>query len=96
MPPIERSAVRPHPALLDRLDAIGSILCAMYCAGLPLVLAIAPAIGATFANPVFEVGFIRLRVFLALRACFWATASIGWFVRCCSWFRESRCYGLPC
>ncbi len=48
----------PHKAVLDRVGATGSMLCAVHCALLPLILALAPAIGAGFANPVFEVGFI--------------------------------------
>jgi len=48
----------PHRGMLDRIGATGSMLCAIHCAALPLVLAIAPAIGAGFANPVFEMGFI--------------------------------------
>lgn len=66
MPPIEPSSVRPHKALLDRMGATGSMLCAIHCAALPLVLAIAPAIGATFANPVFEVGFIAFASILGM------------------------------
>jgi hypothetical protein len=58
MPSIQPSSVPTPKGLLDRLGATGSMLCAVHCAALPLVLAIAPAIGATFANPVFEVGFI--------------------------------------
>ena len=59
-PPLKRKA------LLDRLGATGSMLCAVHCAALPLVLAIAPAIGAGFASPVFEIGFIAFASVLGL------------------------------
>jgi hypothetical protein len=52
--------------LLDRLGATGSMLCAVHCAAVPLVLAIAPAIGAGFANHAFEVGFIAFASLLGL------------------------------
>ncbi len=52
--------------LLDRLGATGSMLCAVHCAALPLVLAIAPAIGAGFASPTFEIGFIAFASLLGL------------------------------
>jgi hypothetical protein len=55
-----------HKGLLDRLGATGSMLCAIHCAALPLVLAVAPAIGAGFANPVFEVGFIAFASVIGL------------------------------
>jgi len=59
-PPLKRKA------LLDRLGATGSMLCAVHCAALPLVLAIAPAIGAGFASPVFEIGFIAFASVLGM------------------------------
>ena len=52
--------------LLDRVGATGSMLCAVHCAALPLVLAIAPAIGAGFASHGFEVGFIAFASGLGL------------------------------
>lgn len=51
---------------LDRVGATGSMLCAVHCAALPLVLAIAPAIGAGFASPTFEIGFIAFASVLGL------------------------------
>jgi hypothetical protein len=51
---------------LDRVGATGSMLCAMHCAALPLVLAIAPAIGAGFASPTFKIGFIAFASVLGL------------------------------
>jgi hypothetical protein len=52
--------------MLDRVGATGSMLCAVHCAALPLLLAIAPAIGAGFANHAFEVGFIAFASLLGL------------------------------
>ncbi len=52
--------------MLDRLGATGSMLCAIHCAALPLVLAIAPAIGAGFASPTFEIGFIAFASVIGL------------------------------
>ena len=42
------------------------MLCAVHCAALPLVLAIAPAIGAGFASPTFEIAFIAFASVLGL------------------------------
>ena len=55
-----------HGKVLDRVGATGSMLCAVHCAALPLVLAIAPAIGAGFANHTFEIGFIAFASLLGL------------------------------
>ncbi|HTA65984.1 MAG TPA: MerC domain-containing protein [Xanthomonadaceae bacterium] len=52
--------------LLDRLGATGSMLCAIHCAALPLVLAIAPAFGAWFGSARFEIGFIAFASVLGL------------------------------
>jgi peptidoglycan/LPS O-acetylase OafA/YrhL len=51
---------------LDRVGATGSMLCAVHCAALPLVLAIAPAIGAGFASPTFEIAFIAFASVLGM------------------------------
>ena len=55
-----------HRSFLDRVGATGSLLCAVHCAALPLVLAIAPAIGAGLANHAFEIGFIAFASLLGL------------------------------
>jgi hypothetical protein len=60
------SANRKRGKWLDRVGATGSMLCAVHCAALPLVLAIVPAIGAGFANHTFEVGFIAFASLLGL------------------------------
>ena len=45
---------RPH-SLLDRLGATGSLLCAIHCALLPLLIAALPSIGvATWLGEDFE------------------------------------------
>jgi hypothetical protein len=56
---------RKH-GLLDRIGATGSMLCAVHCAALPLVLALAPAIGAGLASENFEVGFIAFASVMGL------------------------------
>lgn len=66
MSSILQPSIPARRGLLDRLGATGSMLCAVHCAALPLVLAIAPAIGAGFASPVFEVGFIAFASVLGL------------------------------
>ncbi len=55
-----------HRSLLDRLGATGSMLCAIHCAALPLVLVIAPAFGAWFGSATFEYGFIAFATVLGL------------------------------
>ena len=52
--------------LLDRLGATGSMLCAIHCAALPLVLVLAPAFGAWFGSATFEYGFIAFASVLGL------------------------------
>ena len=60
------SATPRHGKVLDRVGATGSMLCAVHCAALPLVLAVAPAIGAGFASRRFEIGFIAFASVLGL------------------------------
>jgi hypothetical protein len=55
-----------HRSLLDRLGATGSMLCAIHCAALPMVLVIAPAFGEWFGSAVFEIGFIAFASVLGL------------------------------
>jgi hypothetical protein len=56
--PSSSARVLRRKGLLDRLGATGSMLCAVHCAALPVVLALAPAIGAGLASESFEIGFI--------------------------------------
>lgn len=51
---------------LDRIGATGSMLCAVHCAALPLVLALMPALGAGLAGAGFEIGFIVFASAMAL------------------------------
>ena len=45
--------------LLDRLGATGSLLCALHCALLPVLIALLPSMGISAAlAPSFEVGFV--------------------------------------
>jgi len=68
--PSMSSIVQPPPAakrgLLDRVGATGSMICAVHCAALPVVLVLAPAFGAWFGSPTFEVGFIAFASVLGL------------------------------
>ena len=67
-------AQRSH-RLLDRLAAAGSLLCAIHCALLPLVIAMLPALGiAAWLGDGFEQGFV---VFATLVGVF----SIAWGYR---------------
>jgi len=46
-------------ALFDRLGATGSLLCAVHCALLPVLIALLPSLGISAAlAPSFEVGFV--------------------------------------
>lgn len=54
------------PAVLDRIGTVGSLLCAVHCAALPLLLAVAPAIGIGLANHDFEIGFVAFACLLGL------------------------------
>jgi hypothetical protein len=51
---------------LDRIGATGSMLCAIHCAALPLVLVLMPALGAGLAGAGFEIGFIVFASTVAL------------------------------
>ena len=66
MSSILQPATPGRRSLLDRVGATGSLLCAVHCAAVPLVLAVAPAIGAGFANHAFEIGFIAFASLLGL------------------------------
>ena len=62
---------RPAP-LLDRLGATGSLLCAIHCALLPLLIAILPSLGiATWLGEDFERGFVLFASLLGLFTLIW-------------------------
>lgn len=64
-------ARRPHP-LLDRLGASGSLLCAIHCALLPLLIALLPSLGiATWLGENFEHGFVLFATLLGLATLAW-------------------------
>jgi len=53
--------------LLDRLGATGSLLCALHCALLPVLIALLPTLGiATWMNDSFEEGFVAFATLLGL------------------------------
>ena len=63
---------RPH-SLLDRLGATGSLLCAIHCALLPLLIAALPSIGvATWLGEEFEAGFVLFASLFGLAVLAWS------------------------
>ena len=53
--------------LLDRLGATGSLLCALHCALLPVLIALLPTLGiATWMSDSFEEGFVVFATLLGL------------------------------
>ena len=53
--------------LLDRLGATGSLLCALHCALLPVLIALLPSLGiATWMSDSFEEGFVVFATLLGL------------------------------
>ena len=57
---------------LDRLGATGSLLCAIHCALLPLVIALLPSLGiATWLGDGFERGFVVFATLLGLFTLIW-------------------------
>jgi hypothetical protein len=67
--PKPRRAARFH---LDRLGAVGSLLCALHCALLPLVIAVLPSLGvAAWLGDNFERGFVLFATLLGLFSVIW-------------------------
>ncbi|HEY0660401.1 MAG TPA: MerC domain-containing protein [Lysobacter sp.] len=66
MPPL-------HPrSLLDRLGAFGSLLCAVHCAVVPLLIALLPSLGAAgWFGGNFELGFVIFATGLGLFSVVW-------------------------
>lgn len=62
--------------LLDRIGTLGSLLCAVHCAALPLAIALLPSLGvaAWLGSDAFEFGFV---VFATLLGAF----SLAWGYR---------------
>ena len=66
MPPIRSRS------LLDRIGATGSLLCAIHCALLPLVIAVLPSLGvAAWLGSGFEEGFVLFATGLGLFSMVW-------------------------
>lgn len=64
-------ARRPHP-ILDRLGATGSLLCAIHCAALPLLIALLPSLGiAAWLGEGFEKGFVLFATLIGLFSVIW-------------------------
>jgi hypothetical protein len=66
------SAKKPSASLLDRFGATGSLLCAIHCALLPLVIALLPSLGiATWLGENFERGFVIFATGLGAFSLVW-------------------------
>ncbi|HOV95841.1 MAG TPA: MerC domain-containing protein [Thermomonas sp.] len=69
MPPMSRRI----DVLLDRLGATGSLLCAIHCALLPLLIAVLPSIGmAAWLGDGFETGFVLFATCFGLSVLAWS------------------------
>lgn len=61
-----------HRKLLDRVGAFGSLLCALHCALLPLVIAVLPSLGvAAWLGTGFEEAFVLFATALGLFSMVW-------------------------
>lgn len=61
----------PHP-LLDRLGATGSLVCAVHCALLPMLIALLPSLGiAVWLGEGFERGFVTFATLLGIFTLAW-------------------------
>jgi hypothetical protein len=66
-----RPSLQPRH-LIDRFGTLGSMLCALHCALVPVAIALLPSLGiATWLGEGFELGFV---VFATLLSVF----SVGW------------------
>ncbi len=74
----ESSAVKPPPAILDRVGAGASLACAIHCVALPFVVTALPFLGLGFlaSNP-FELGMICFTVSLATVSFCWGSRLHG-------------------
>ena len=62
----------PHRSLLDRIGATGSLVCAIHCAVLPLLIATLPSLGvAVWLGEGFEQGFVLFATLLGLFSVVW-------------------------
>jgi hypothetical protein len=59
-------------SILDRLGAFGSLLCAVHCALLPLLIALLPSLGvAAWLGEDFERGFVLFATLIGLFSVLW-------------------------
>ena len=71
IPPARTGRRAPH-AFLDRLGATGSLLCAIHCALLPLLIALLPSLGiAAWLGDDFERGFVLFATLLGSFTLAW-------------------------
>ena len=65
---VRPQTIRRTAPLLDRLGATGSLLCAIHCALLPVVIAVLPSLGiaAWLGAEGFEQGFVVFATLLGL------------------------------
>ena len=60
-------------ALLDRLGATGSLLCAIHCALLPILIAALPSLGVSaLVAPGLEAGFVLFATLFGLAVLAWS------------------------
>ena len=58
--------------LLDRLGAMGSLVCAAHCALIPVVIALLPSMGlASLNSDAFEMAFVVFATLLGLFSIVW-------------------------
>ncbi|RPE77272.1 MerC domain-containing protein [Vulcaniibacterium tengchongense] len=63
--------LRPR-SLLDRIGALGSLLCAAHCALLPVLIALLPSLGVSaWLGSGFEFGFVLFATALGLSSTLW-------------------------
>ena len=71
-PESRRAGVRRPVPMLDRVGATGSLLCAVHCALLPMLLALLPTFGiAAWLGDDFERGFVLFASALGLFTLLW-------------------------
>ncbi|GAA5011665.1 MerC domain-containing protein [Pseudoluteimonas lycopersici] len=73
MKPDPRPEGKPPSALLDRIGATGSLVCAVHCALLPLLIALLPSLGiAAWLGDDFERGFVIFATLFGLAILAWS------------------------
>ncbi|QQQ00007.1 MerC domain-containing protein [Lysobacter enzymogenes] len=62
----------PSRSLIDRIGALGSLLCAVHCALLPLAIALIPSLGlVSLASDRFELAFVAFATVLGAFSLIW-------------------------